>query len=374
MEKPVNLPSFLKLPAVASRIRCQVSVRADTSNNAIIKRGVAMTQWQSFSLALVMTGALATTAWGQLPAGPPAAPAAAPAGAPAAAPAAPAGPNLFAMLGLTKENFVACRECFCSHPLGQLLNSMVTPMSGLTGGIVPPLCPPPPTMGGKPSAEDLAKPPGSAAGAAARVQADEAGAKARREAVRYLGTVDCHYWPEAEAALINALRADRNECVRYEAALALGRGCCCTKNTVAALMITVTGSDKDKNPAETSERVKSAAYEALQRCLNCLPAADVEQPEVPEKPEPLKVKPPETPGGDQPQAILDTAVQQAAYSKPIDSQPNGQLLERARRLVYVGSSKEGYAPPTGQRSVYHIFTSAFARREVSPSASQQEQR
>src|SRR2546425_250805 len=71
--------------------------------------------------------------------------------------------------------------------------------------------------------------------AAAKIRADEAGAKARRTAVKYLATVDCHYYPEAEAALIAALRADRNECVRLEAALALGGGCCCTRNAAQAL-------------------------------------------------------------------------------------------------------------------------------------------
>ena len=37
------------------------------------------------------------------------------------------------------------------------------------------------------------------------IQADEAGAKAHRANVRYLGTVDCRYWPEATEGLINAL-------------------------------------------------------------------------------------------------------------------------------------------------------------------------
>src|SRR5207237_2362732 len=117
---------------------------------------------------------------------------------------------------------------------------------------------------------DLAKPSDSPAGAAAKIKADEAAAKARREAVRYLGTVDCHYWPEAQDALINALRADRNECVRLEAAWVLGRGCCCTKKTIVALSITVAGSDRDGNPYEDSDRVKAAAAAALAHCLGCL--------------------------------------------------------------------------------------------------------
>src|SRR5205809_804381 len=100
---------------------------------------------------------------------------------------------------------------------------------------------------------DLAKPADSAEGAAARIEADEAGAAARKAAIRKLATVDCHYWPEAQDALVNALRGDRNECVRYEAALALNTGCCCTKKVLAALTIVISGSDEDGNPAETSQ-------------------------------------------------------------------------------------------------------------------------
>ena len=81
--------------------------------------------------------------------------------------------------------------------------------------------------------EDLAKP--GAEGAAAVAKADALAAKARRASVRYLGTLDCRYYPEAEAALIAALRTDGVECVRWEAAMALGRSCCCNRRVMAAL-------------------------------------------------------------------------------------------------------------------------------------------
>src|SRR5205823_6287431 len=138
--------------------------------------------------------------------------------------------------------------------LGLLLNNAVTPFSGLTGGILPRLCPPVPPGPAGPGPEGG---PGSAQDVARKIAQDEAGAKARIAAVEYLGTVDCHYWPEAEAALIQSLRTDRNDCVRFAAARVLGSGCCCTKSTIAALLIVVTGSDKDGNPAETSERVRA---------------------------------------------------------------------------------------------------------------------
>lgn len=99
--------------------------------------------------------------------------------------------------------------------------------------------------------------------AAVKIKADEAGAPARRAAIRYLASVRCHYFPEAEAALIAALRADRNEMVRIEAANALAGGCCCTPKTLEALVLAANGSERDGNPAETSDRVKAIASVAL---------------------------------------------------------------------------------------------------------------
>jgi len=126
--------------------------------------------------------------------------------------------------------------------------------------------------------------PGGAEATAAKIKASEADAKARVAAVEYLGTVDCSRWKEATKALVNALRADTNECVRYAAARVLNSGCCCNKNTIEALKICVAGEDKDGNPPETSFRVKGAAFSALQNCLMRVP--EVLPEEV--KPEPIK--------------------------------------------------------------------------------------
>ena len=112
----------------------------------------------------------------------------------------------------------------------------------------------------------LNKPSTSSEGAAARIKKDEEEAKARREAVRFLGTVDCNYWPEATEALALALRKDPNECVRFEAALSLRNGCCCNEKTVKALSHSVAGDDKDGAPMERSDRVRAAAADALARC------------------------------------------------------------------------------------------------------------
>jgi hypothetical protein len=177
---------------------------------------------------------------------------------------------------LSKEQKEFCKRKICASPLGQLLNNSTAPLQALSGGLIPPFCPMTPTIA------ELADP--GAVGAAAKIKLDEAGVKARKAAVRYLGTVDCHYWPEAEDGLIGALRGDRSECVRYEAALALGNGCCCTKKTIEALTIVVSCSNRDNAPKENSERVVEAARRALDHCLECYKAPPV--PATPEGPKP----------------------------------------------------------------------------------------
>lgn len=169
--------------------------------------------------------------------------------------------TLWSFLGCSWEQKEEHRRMFCKLPIGQMVGNAGAPLGAITGGLIPSCCPQ------TPSAQELAdKGP---VGAAAAVKADEAAAKERRAAVRYLGTVDCHYWPEAQEALINALRGDRNECVRYEAALALRNGCCCSKAVIESLIIVLSCSDRDGHPRETSARVHGAARQALDKCLCC---------------------------------------------------------------------------------------------------------
>src|SRR5262249_35811506 len=108
--------------------------------------------------------------------------------------------------------------------------------------------------------------------------------------------VDCNYWPEAQDALINALRADRNVCVRLEAALVLNRGCCCTRPIIMALVLTVSGGTDDGNPAEDCERVKMAAFAALEHCLECYVEVVPAPVKVPEGGEDKPKVRPELPG------------------------------------------------------------------------------
>ena len=187
---------------------------------------------------------------------------------------------------------------------------------------------------------DLLKPPDSAEGLAARIKAEEADAKARRVAVRYLGTVDCRWFPEAEEVLINSLRKDRNECVRMEAALALSRGCCCTKKVVAALTETVEGGKKIGPVPENSERVKAMAAGALSHCIACLEAIPVIE-EVPIKGRDVPIKPkdvlPPPPPPDRLPTTLgrsnsESDVQVTAF-KQIEATPITQLQEQARHAL-----------------------------------------
>jgi hypothetical protein len=286
------------------------------------KGNPAMKKRMVLGLGLALLAGQATNLWAQGAAVPavPAVP---------AAPASVAPGGLAQFLGLTKEQKEARRRKCCETKFGQMIHNMLKPLALLSGGILGNFCPQTPSL------QDLAK--GGAEGAAAKIQADEAEAKKRREAVRYLGTVDCHYWPEAEAALIGSLRQDRNECVRFEAAYQLGGGCCCTKKTIEALLIAATGSDKDGNPAETCERVRAAAYASLQHCLSCFsevaPADD--KPEQPKPPEtPKQPAPPENPGTNDDASIAPSPIQLTAYyHKTLAQKSLADTIREARKAL-----------------------------------------
>ena len=261
--------------------------------------------------ALMTLAALALTGYRANAQAPAAAAPAAAAAAPAAA--APAG-NIWSKICLTPEQKAACKAKLCASPIVQLLGGALAPARAFSGGLVPRFCPAP----GQANPADLKKPADSAEGAAARIQQKEAEAKARAAALRYLGTVDCRRYPEAEAALVNGLRADENECVRLEAARALNRGCCCTKKVLEALVACVSGR-KTNDPAETSPRVRATAGFALEKCLASYAEEETPTPS-PEKAVPL---PPPTPG--EPEAVKVALAVRRATPDP--------LLEDARRVM-----------------------------------------
>ena len=241
-----------------------------------------------FWLGAAAAAALSTTASAQLSAPAPAAP------DPSAAlngvvppppdpvgiapqPFLPNGPTVWSRLGIDPVQREFYRRQAARTPLGQLRAKIREPFSKLTGGVIPPFAPKTPSV---PELKD----PGPV-GAAAKAKLDRAGAEERIKAIKYLATLDCHYWPEAEEALIGALRADRNECVRYEAATALLNGCCCTCKVTVALSIAVSCSDADGNPTERSARVRAVAAHALDRCLSSACCAPELPPLVPVDPD-----------------------------------------------------------------------------------------
>lgn len=193
--------------------------------------------------------------------------------------ATPAAPRtLWSFLGLSptslqnaKSTVHACRDKFCQSQFGQMLGSFGSgPLAGVTGGFIPSLCPPAPSPAALSALESQSGPMGAEA-VAGKIKQSEADAKVRVAAIEYLGTVDCNRWKEARIALINGLRADPNECVRFAAARVLNSGCCCSKPVIEALRVCVAGEDTDGNPPETSHRVKGAAFSALQNCLMRVP-------------------------------------------------------------------------------------------------------
>lgn len=309
----------------------------------------------------------------------------------AAAPAAPAPANLWSFLCMTPAQKAACKQKLCACPLVQFLGNVLAPARALSGGLLPRYCPGPLD----PNPADLALPPDTPGGAASRIKEKEAQAKKRRADVRYLGTVDCRRYPEAEAALVNALRGDENECVRWEAALALGRGCCCTRKVLQALVDTVSGK-KTNEPAETSERVKAAAAAALEHCLLCYHEIITAAPQ-PEKPPETRPELPPEPGAPRagetarlaPDALLAEARRVLARHRsstipvatPAQTTPPPLATAREPALLPAGLSvpaadtaarpepppaedrlRSDNLPPTGQRDVWNVLRAALRER------------
>src|SRR5262249_46451108 len=281
-----------------------------------------------------------------------------------------------------------CKIKFCKSNLGLLVGNSLKPMSAMTGGLIQPCCPNVLNQDAlnKAAQEGPDKAKGDAVAAAAAIAKDEAEAKERRAAVRYLGTVDCHYWGTvAEPALIAALRTDRNECVRWEAAMALGNGCCCTKKTIAALTISVYGVEKegltvagafsDGAPVETSERVKGAALGALQHCLSCYTENVVPAPERPEGPPAPRPEKTDKPVPQAPQAPISpvaqgqgsVSFQPAVYQKPpAEARTLAQVVQDARQVTMTPTTINTPLPREqrvrgegGSRTLSGVFTRAF---------------
>jgi hypothetical protein len=123
----------------------------------------------------------------------------------------------------------------------------------------------------------------------------------------------------------------------------LAQGCCCTKKTIKALKIVLSGSQEDGNPKETSCRVQVEALIALEHCLAmCGDLALPQRPEVPTPmprgesiptpiPQPIRPEAPQDPH-DAPASSTSTT-RQVAYYEAVEKESIESLLADARRLV-----------------------------------------
>lgn len=278
-------------------------------------------------------------------------PAAGPVAAPAMAPPVPvAAPRGFGLVSGLSAKCQACRIRLKNSPLGMMLKGVKGQLSAVTGGLVPP------PGAGHPAGAPGGPPP-PAVGAAGKIKQEQAAAAVRRDAVKFLATVDCHWYPEAEQALIASLRTDRSECVRWEAALALANGCCCTPRTIEALRIAASGSSRDGNPGERSMRVRLSAFEALQACLCSSQAQWLESAPLDSRPEtpdqPLR-------RSDNGQSIgqLEENVL-PAYYRQMASRPASEVIRQARHTI--NQLRPGAARrPAEQRqgNFYQLWVSA----------------
>lgn len=276
----------------------------------------------------------------------------------AAAPAAAPPRNIWSFFMMTPEqklqhqqNSAICRAKFCSSSIGQFVNNMLLPVGAVSGGLLGPVCPGP--LAANPA--DLKKPPTSPQGAAARIKEEEAQTKAKIEAIEFLATVDCRYYPEAEAGLVTGLRAEKNECVRLAAAKALATGCCCTPKILKALTTTVNGSSEDKLPGERSERVRAFAFVALERCLRSCQEGEPEP--APEPPAAAKAALYEslTPLG--PTADANTTILLTSYFAPGAMEPAAVVREKAARALARGLhlTPTGLAQLSGPRTARDVI-------------------
>jgi len=310
-------------------------------------------------LAAAAGGIWTASAIAQAPPAPPAAP------APAAAAAATQEKKGF--FERVCESIERKKRKLCTTPAGQMLNSMTKPLTMATGGIIPPFCP------AMPSKDELAK--GGVEGDAARAKKDALEADARRQAVRLLGTFDCHWHPEAQDALIAALRTDRFECVRLEAAISLNRACCCSAPVIAALMDSVSCGEKF-GPSENSPRVQMVAAMALERCLSCYietSSADDDKKMEEKKddeeviPKPKKNDDPNAPAVLKPISVESptAADKKLAY---VSRKPSRELIEKGKIVLEEAKVRLANVPmspqilPSGQRSLFHIANYALEGR------------
>jgi len=207
-------------------------------------------------------------------------------------------------------------------------------------------------------------------GLAAKIRAEELDVKNRVRAARYLGTVDCVAYPEAQEMLIEVLHNDKWEPVRYEAAKALGvmlsrgqscrdqrilrrdrarrkdicRGCC-NADVMKALAKTAYDVDEQCCPFEPSRRVREAAVEALSQCpcAEYVPQQVAPDREIP--PMPDREVPP-TQDREVPPNVPPTEGAILVPPKPLDSSVSTEATPLPSANVAESSSEQKQAAET----------------------------
>ncbi|QDS90310.1 hypothetical protein EC9_45170 [Rosistilla ulvae] len=229
------------------------------------------------------------------------------------------------------ESMASARRGVCAHlrasPVCQLLDGLLRPLSALTGGMIPGEKMPLPGEQEQPGPE----------GTAAQVKAVEMQAPQRQAAVAQLQGLDVRYYPEAEATLISALRADSSVCVRLEAAKTIATLPVCTPPLIKALQVCIAGTDVDGNPGELVPAVREQATVALNHCECCSPNLAAPANQRPEYPEsrvvpatafastattippgaPYSMAPPIAPGGPAHAVFTQPVPSAPATSKPV---------------------------------------------------------
>lgn len=243
-------------------------------------------------------------------------------------------PRAFPILNHLSEKHATHKAKLRASPLGKIAKDCRKIFSKFTGGVVPAA----PT----PNRVELAAP--GPQGVAAKIQKDALDAPKRLAAIQHLGTVDCHWYPEALLQLTTALRTDPSECVRFEAAKILSNGCCCEPYVVVALRTCVAGSDSDGNPSERSLRIRNQAAFALEKCLASGQAPSgtplqLGRPEYPDAPGPPRLGEHDSTTVDQSGKVKLTSFNQSSPSNsPIISTLDKQELQtlelvRARKVL-----------------------------------------
>lgn len=239
--------------------------------------------------------------------------------------------------------------------LGKLLRGMLKPLSALTGGVVP--------AEPVPNHVQLAAP--GPQGSAAKIKKDQLEAPQRLAAIQALGEVDCHWYPEALTQLLHALRADRSDCVRFEAAKILSQCNCCSPAMLLALRVCVAGTETDGNPAERSLRIRNQAAIALANCLACTDANQLQRlpqqrPEYPAEPAPDSAPEP-APAIDPRSYYSQADVSDAASSKvvpagfagrenPPATKSNQDIIEESKALLEQFRQLQSQSPANSKSS------------------------